>query len=606
MNGNNDFLSGYNSGKNGSSKNGGSKNGDAKKDNIQVKSATLPSMKYEEKSGFVKPKKKAAPSSSAPRGKRPNNMVLIIGGVAAIAVIAVVLLIALGGGGVEVKNFEGWAYSDVQLWANENNIKLQPEQEYNDAFDEGKVISQGVAAGEKIKKGEFLPIKVSKGHDMSITLELPDLSNMTKDEVEAWAAQNFMSKVRITTEYSDTVPMGKVIRYEVNDNTVVGEVRRDTPVYVIVSKGKEDEAAIDITVPDFKTKTISECFVFAAENGINLIIEEQYDDYVPKGSIISQSVKPEEKVKKGTEITVVLSKGKKIIVPDFSGYSKEKAQAVALELGVQISIKEKYSGSSEGRFLSQNIAAGSVLEDGDFLELVYSMGNKIVVASYVGQTRDAIESWAKELNKFDARITIKATYTQSNQPAGTIIHQDIANKVVGRSTTIRITVSEGSVVFVPDFVAEAGLPYGEVITREDALKMCEEVGIIPIFIESASTGRLPGEVWSQSVAAGEEAYQGSTITLKYTPSAQTQVPDFKGMTKQEILDAGHNMKLHITFVTAEEAVAGFEGKVYEQSVAAGTTVATGTKITLTISPQAAPETSETPESTETPEPTETP
>lgn len=593
MNDNNDFLSGYNSDKSNSSKNEKSKNGSAKKDNIQVKSASLPSMKYEERSGFVKPKKAAA-SSSTPGGKRPSNMVLIIGGVAAIAVIAVVLLLALGGGGVDVKDFKGWALSDVQLWANENNIKLQTEQEYNDEFDEGKVISQGVAAGEKIKKGEFLPLTVSKGHDLSVTLELPELSTMTKDEVEAWAEQNFMTKVRITTEYSDTVPAGKVIRYEINDNTVVGEVKRDTPVYVIVSKGMEDDSAVDITVPDFKTKTISECFVFAAENGIQLIVEEEYDEYTPKGSIISQSIKPEEKVKKGTAITIVLSKGKKIIVPDFSGYSKEKAQAAASELGIQISITERYSSSSEGRFLSQNIAAGSVLEDGDFLELSYSLGNKIVVSSFVGQTRDAIENWAKELNKNDARITIKVTYTQNNANAGTIIHQDIANQVISRGTTINITVSKGSLVFVPDFVASEGLAYGQIITREDAIEMCEAVGIVPIFTEGTEAGRLPGEVWYQSIAAGTEVYQGATITLKYTPSSQTQIPDFTGMTQQEIIDAGHRMKLLITFVTAEDAVAGYEGKVYEQSVASGTTVAMGSKITLTISPQAPPEEPEEP------------
>ena len=73
-----------------------------------------------------------------------------------------------------------------------------------------------------------------------------------------------------------------------------------------------------VTVPDFKTMTVSDCYVFANENGLTLIVEEQYDDYVPKDAIISQSVKADEKVAKGTEITLVVSKGVKIIVPDFS------------------------------------------------------------------------------------------------------------------------------------------------------------------------------------------------------------------------------------------------------------------------------------------------
>ena len=62
---------------------------------------------------------------------------------------------------------------------------------------------------------------------------------------------------------------------------------------------------------------IGECYIFANENGLVLQVEEEYDDFVPAGAIISQSIKPEEKVKKGTEITLVVSKGKMIHSPDF-------------------------------------------------------------------------------------------------------------------------------------------------------------------------------------------------------------------------------------------------------------------------------------------------
>ena len=418
-------------------------------------------MKYEEKSGFVKPEKSAAPPPSG-KNIRPKTIIWIAAGLVLAAAVIVTLVLVLGGGAVVV-NFEGWEQGDVQLWANEKGIKLQIEQQFSDVFEEGRVMNQSIPEGGKIKKGDFLKITVSKGHDLSVTLEMPDLLSMTKTQVEQWAAENFMTKVRITTEYSNDVEAGTVIRYEINDDTVVDEVRRDTPIYVIVSKGGE-QAAAEVTVPDFKTMALSECFVFANDNGIDLIVEERYDDYVPKGSIISQSVKAEEKVKVGESITLVVSKGKKITVPDFSSYSKERAQSVAAELGIPVSINERYSSRSEGNFISQSIDAGTIYEEGDFLELCYSLGNKIVLGSYVGQTRDAIEAWANELNKYDARINIKVTYTQNNAPAGTIIYQDIANKTIGRGTTIRITVSKGNLVYVPDFVAQAGLGYGDVVT----------------------------------------------------------------------------------------------------------------------------------------------
>ncbi len=571
MDDNNSFLSGYN-------------NKSVPEKKAAEKDKKSSSLRYEEKSGFIKPKKNNAYKPGA-QAKSKVTVWLIIGAVITAAIV-IGLIMLLGGGKVVLKDFTDWSMADVQLWANENEIKLQIEKQFSDEYDENIVISQSIAEGTRISKGEFVKITVSLGHDLTVTLPLPDLMSMTKEQIEAWAAENFMTKVRITAEYSDQVALGDVIRYEVNDNTVVDEVRRDTPIYIIVSKGMEDETAIEIAVPDFKTMALSECYVFANDNGLVLTVQELYDDYVPAGSIISQSVKAEDKVKKGDEIILTVSKGKKIIIPDFSEYSKENAVTVAAELGIPATIKERYSSSSAGRFLSQSIDAGTVLQEGDFLELTYSIGNKIVVSSFVGQTRDAIENWAKELNEMDARITIKATYTQNNAPSGTIVHQDIANQVIGRKTTINITVSKGKTIYVPDFVATEGGGYDVAITREKALQMCEELGIVPIFEQETKANRLPGEIWYQSLAAGTEVSEGSTITLKFTPAnATTIVPNFDGMTKAEVQAGVYNKSFYIKFADGEEIVAGYENKIYKQTLSAGDTVVKGSEITLYIGPE---------------------
>ena len=430
---------------------------------------------------------------------------------------------------------------------------------------------------------------MSLGHDPTVALSLPDLMSMTKDEIEAWAAENYMTKVRITAEYSVEIAAGKAISYVINDNTVVDKVKRNTPVYVIVSKGSEDQAAILITLPDFREKTISESYVLANENGILLKVNEQYDDFVLKGGIIAQSVKAAEKVKKGDEITLTVSKGKMITIQSFSGDSKQKASAVAAKLGVPVAIIEKYSSLSTGSFISQSIAAGSVYEDGDILELFYSLGNKIVLSSFVGQTRDAIENWAKALNDLGASITIKAAYTQSNSSKGKIIYQDKANILIGVKATIKITVSFGKAVFVPDFVAPAGSGYDSAITREKALAMCEALNIIPIFVKERKANRLPGEIWYQSIAAGAEVSEESTITLKYnSANVKITVPNFVNMTKTEIVAGNYYQRLNITFVITDVYVEGYAGKVYKQSIPAGSEAAAGSAITLYISPEPLP------------------
>lgn len=542
-----------------------------------------PSMKYEIESGFVKPEKKTS-ADVAPASKKTKRIITY-----AVVGAVVLLVIAIGvyflmNRDIEVVDLTDWTENNAQLWARENGVILQIEEEYSDEVEAGKVISQSVPAGSKIKKGDFIKLTVSLGPDLSVTFPIPDFLSMTKEEVEAWAAENHMTKVRITTEYSDEVEAGKVIRYEINDERVVDEVRRDTPIYIVVSKGPEDETAATITVPNFKQMAISECYAFATENEIILTVEEQYDDYIPAGSVISQSVKPEEKVSKGTEIVLVVSKGKLITIPDFSGYSKEKATAVAGQLGIPVTITEKYSSRPVGAFISQSIKAGSEYNTGDILEICYSLGNEVVLQSFVEQTRDAIENWAKELNALGAGIKIKVVSTPSNSPKGTIIHQDKSNTVVSVNTTINITVSSGKIVFVPDFVAPQGSGYDVAITREKAIAMCEELNIVPIFEKASKSGRLPGEIWSQSIAAGTEVTEGTKIVLKYVPTEKVKVPNFINMTKEEIMAGNYNRMFDIRFEMGTEYQEGYAGKVYQQSLTANTYATSGSVITLTIGP----------------------
>lgn len=554
----NSFLSNYNKGRDSGS-------ADAPQESAGEKAG----YKYEEKSGFIKPGKK---SGTRPPSRKPPKLTgLIIAG-AVVIVAAVIIMIVLLSSGVKVIDLTGWSMTDARLWADENGVMLQEEQEYNNEYEENAVISQDAEPGSKLKKGDFLKITVSLGHDLTVTLPLPDLMSMTVEEVEAWADDNYMTKVRITSEFNDTVPLGDVIRYEVNDSTVVDEVRRDTPIYVIVSKGSEDESSIQVEVPDFRTMTLGASYAFANENGIVLNVEEQYDDYVPKGSIISQSEKAESKITKGSEINLIVSKGKKITIPDFSEYSKEMASTIAGQLDIPIIQTEWYSTAKAGAFLSQSVKAGTIYADGDVLELKYSKSNKISVPIF--ETLGEAELWADDLNQQGARITIGVKTVMSGSPKGTVTYQDKANVTIAPNETVNITVSEGNLMHAPDFVG-LGKSYEDAVTREIAVEMCESLNIIPDFVEEYNSHYLPGEVWYQSVPAGIEITEGTVVTLKYNPNDKwTDVPNYIGMSEADAKSTADD-KLKIVFD-------GSGSKVNAQSIPENTRVASGTRIILTL------------------------
>ena len=115
--------------------------------------------------------------------------------------------------------------------------------------------------------------------------------------------------------------------------------------------------------------------------------------------------------------------------------------------------------------------------------------------------------------------------------------------------------------------------------------MCEELNIVPIFEKASKPGRLPGEIWSQSIEAGTEVTEGTKIVLKYVPVSKVKVPNFINMTEEEILAGNYNRIFYLRFEIGTEYVEGYEGRVLQQSLTADTYTTSGSVITLTIGPE---------------------
>ena len=552
-----------------------------------TRQVTVPdeSMTYDEKNAFYAPNKYSqyAKGPKQPSGGGNGTQRITVVALMVVLLIVCIVMVISFSSSVKVIDFTNWEKNDFLLWATENKIMAQTEEEFNDEVEEGRIISQSVPAGEKIKKNGFLKVYVSQGPDMDVEFYLPDIMNMTKDEIEAWAAENLMSKVRISVENSDTVEKGSVITFEINDDTVIDRVKRDTPIYIIISRGsaQENAALEEIRIPDFKDMGLTESMVFAQENGLNATIDYRFDEYVSAGTIISQSLSADSIAHPGDALVLVVSKGEMKLMPSFKQLDQSEASSLAGQLGIPLKIKERYSSSDAGRMIYQSVNVGEEITDDTTLELTYSLGPVIALSNYEGQQKFAIEGWLNEVNEDGARLELSISYTQNSATAGTILSQNIKDEYVYRDTVIKIVVSTGSAVFVPDFVAVAGAGYDKAVTREKAEEMAEGLGIILLFVEGTDASRLPGEVWWQSISAGTEVAVGTIVKLKYNPVNVTlDVPDFTGKTVAEVKAMPQYDNLDITFQLGETSSTG--NIVYDQSVAAYSTVAYGTEITLYV------------------------
>ena len=112
-------------------------------------------------------------------------------------------------------------------------------------------------------------------------------------------------------------------------------------------------------------------------------VEEEFSD-APIDTVIRQSVKEGEKVKKGTKITIVVSKGLEektdeeieyIEVPSLTGMTYDQARRMLTEMGLAIRRGEDvYSDKDEGEIVDQTPYKGAKLEKGEVVEVVLSMG----------------------------------------------------------------------------------------------------------------------------------------------------------------------------------------------------------------------------------------
>lgn len=169
----------------------------------------------------------------------------------------------------------------------------------SDEVESGKVIETNPKAGSTVKEKSKVTIKVSSGKE-AVTMK--DYRNKTYE-----TARDELKKLGFTVEKkeenSDSVEAGKVISQSIAPNQKVEG--KDTVITLVVSKGETS-----IKMANLKGYTREGAIEYASSNNLNLTITEEEND-ATVDTVISQSIREGSDIKKGTPLTIVLSKGKK-------------------------------------------------------------------------------------------------------------------------------------------------------------------------------------------------------------------------------------------------------------------------------------------------------
>lgn len=173
---------------------------------------------------------------------------------------------------------------------------------------------------------------------------VPDLSNMTEDQVKDSLNSFNLGYQKGGEEASDTVEAGKVVRQDPQTNT---QVEKNSVVTVYFSSGPAESDTPETT----NTVLIPSGLIGQPQNevsaqlsalGLVAKVESTQSDTVAIGNVVSLSPGEGETVAAGTEVTLQVSVGAgKTTVPNVIGWTQEDAEAALRDAGLQVSSEQK-------------------------------------------------------------------------------------------------------------------------------------------------------------------------------------------------------------------------------------------------------------------------
>ncbi len=148
----------------------------------------------------------------------------------------VTLVVSSGVAGVEVPNVVNKEESAAMAELRAAGFKVSTDTDYDDEVEEGYVVSQSIAGGEKAAEGSNITLIISMGPAVKKT-EVPDLRGLSESAAKDKLSGENLKAGTVTEEYSDSVTAGCVISQSYSPGM---EVDEGTAVNFVLSLGKKE------------------------------------------------------------------------------------------------------------------------------------------------------------------------------------------------------------------------------------------------------------------------------------------------------------------------------------------------------------------------------
>ena len=255
--------------------------------------------------------------------------------------VAIILAIALGIGGwytlvgpgsrVVVPSVVGGTYEQALSTLTPLGLTtVILEKRFDEDIAKGAIIETSPPGGGRVESGGEVKLIVSKGPERYI---IPSVKGLTP-EAATTALEKFPLIVGANTEvFNKEIPKGFVISTKPESGT---EVKRDTPVSLVISKGVETVALVS-----YSGKSGEQALNELNDLGFDVESTYAFNERVLSGVVISQTPTGVDVAPKGSTVVLVISKGSQyVFIPNVFSLDQIKATQALQDLQLKVVVKK--------------------------------------------------------------------------------------------------------------------------------------------------------------------------------------------------------------------------------------------------------------------------
>jgi serine/threonine-protein kinase len=261
--------------------------------------------------------------------------------------------------------------------------------------------------------GWYLYTKIQDQLNNSKTVAVPNVLLLQKNLARLHIQQLGLHP-RVRYGFSDTVNPGQVYDQDPQDGV---QVKKDSPVTIFVSRGKEKFA-----VPDVVNQDVTSAVQMLAAAGMQVKITRIYSGSQPD-TVTAQQPHAGDKVIKGTVVHINVSRGAKpIAVPDVTQQPYANAKSALQGAGFVVQRVDVESDSAQGVVVSETPQAGTSVSKGSTITLSVSKGP---AATQVPDVTGSNQSTAEQILA-GANLTPSIIYDPVTDPSqdGIVLSED--------------------------------------------------------------------------------------------------------------------------------------------------------------------------------------